>query len=347
MLRVGPRSAGATPGPVCYGRGGQQAALTDALLVLGYIDPERFLGGAMQLDRDGAAAALARLGGDLGLDAVEAAWGVREIATAEMVKAIRARLSTHALSGPEHCLVSYGGCGALFAADVARLAGLRRVYIPELASVLSAYGAATMDIRRERLRTVLTKLPTADTAAIDAAFAELHAAVWADLAADGVPEADRVVRFEGDMRFANQRWELTVPLPPEPAMGDGGRQAEALFRDEYLRRFGKAASTASSVVEWVGIRAVGVGRMGGIDAATASESRFQHGPAAPSGSRLVHLNRAGPLLAIPSYDADRLIPGQTIRGPGLIDGADTTIWLPAATTASVNDDRTLIIEVTQ
>ncbi|MEZ5734595.1 MAG: hydantoinase/oxoprolinase family protein [Novosphingobium sp.] len=138
MLRVGPASAGAMPGPVCYGRGGTQAALTDALAVLGYIDPDNFLGGAMQLDRDGALQACARLGEGLGLDAIEAAWGVREIAVAEMVKAVRARLSTHALAAPEHCLVSYGGCGALFAAEVARMAGLPRVLIPELASVLSS-----------------------------------------------------------------------------------------------------------------------------------------------------------------------------------------------------------------
>src|SRR5439155_15533304 len=95
MLRVGPSSAGSSPGPVCYGRGGDRAALTDALLVLGYIDPNHFLGGAMKLDRQGAFAACARLGNGLDLDPIEAAWGVREIATAEMVKAVRARLSMH------------------------------------------------------------------------------------------------------------------------------------------------------------------------------------------------------------------------------------------------------------
>jgi N-methylhydantoinase A len=347
MLRVGPRSAGSNPGPACYGRGGSQAALTDALVVLGYIDPANFLGGAMQLDREGALAACARLGDGLDLDAVEAAWGVREIALAEMVKAVRARLSMHALSAPEHCLVSYGGCGALFAAEVARMAGLKRVYVPELASVLSAYGAATMDIRRERLCTILAKLPATDPAVIDRAFAEVREAAWADLAADGVPEADRTIRFEADMRYLGQRWELTVPLPAEPALRDGGRQAEALFREEYLRRFGAAAKSTSGVVEWVGVRAVGIGSMGGRAAEAGHAAATAAGAATPSGSRPVHLERAAPAQAIATYEAARLLSGQAIAGPGLIDGADTTIWIPAGMTARVDPDRTLIIEVSR
>jgi N-methylhydantoinase A len=345
MLRVGPRSAGSSPGPACYGRGGERAALTDALLVLGYIDPERFLGGAMRLDRQGAMDALARLGDGLDLDAVEAAWGVREIAAAEMVKAVRARLSLHALSAPEHCLVSYGGCGALFAADVARMAGLKRVYIPELASVLSAYGAATMDIRRERLCTMLAKLPVSDPGVIDRAFTEVRNAAWTDLAADGVPEADRAIRYEADMRYLGQRWELTVALPSKPETGDCGRQAEAIFREEYLRRFGAAAKSTSGVVEWVGVRAVGIGCVGSIVTGTAPSAATATGRPTPAGTRPVHLERASPPVAIATYDAARLLPGQVVCGPGLIDGADTTIWIPGEMSARVDADRTLIIEV--
>lgn len=343
MLRVGPRSAGSSPGPVCYGRGGTRAALTDALLVLGYIDPDRFLGGAMTLDARGAFAACARLGDGLDLDAIEAAWGVREIAIAEMVKAVRARLSAHALSAPEYCLVSYGGCGALFAAEVARLAGLRRVYIPELASVLSAYGAATMDIRRERLCTMLAKLPATNSKVIDDAFAEVREAVWSDLAADGVPERDRLVHFEADMRFMGQRWELTVPLPDEPAIGDGGREAEAIFRAEYRRRFGAAATTTSGIVEWVGVRAVGIGRMGVADAEETTRDALLERHAPATGNRPVHLDRAKPPEVVESFDAAELRCGEYISGPALIDGTDTTIWIPRGMTARMDRDRTLIV----
>jgi N-methylhydantoinase A len=347
MLRVGPSSAGSSPGPVCYGRGGERAALTDALLVLGYIDPHHFLGGAMKLDREAALAACGRLGDGLGLDAVEAAWGVREIATAEMVKAVRARLSMHALSAPEHCLVSYGGCGALFAAEIARMAGLARVYIPELASVLSAFGAATMDIRRDRLSTVLLKLPASDPGRIERTIADVREAAGADLAADGVPEADRQVRFEADIRFAGQRWELPVPLPDQPACGDGGREMEALFRQEYRRRFGAAATTTSGVVELVGIRAVGIGRMAGPNGQARSNSVAVSRDAVSSGSRLVQIERAKPAQSIPTYEAATLVPGERIAGPGLIDGPDTTIWIPSGMSAKVDKERTLVIEVSR
>jgi N-methylhydantoinase A len=342
MLRVGPHSAGSQPGPVCYGRGGEQAALTDALLVLGYIDPARFLGGTMELDREAALAAFAKLGAELGLDAIEAAWGVREIAVAEMTKALRARLSSHALAASEHALVSYGGCGALFAAELAQLVGLTRVIIPELASVLSAYGAATMDIRRERLTTLLLKLP-GDAGIIDATFCELREAVWQDLAADGVPEADRVVRFEADMRFFLQRWELTIPLPDDPAMGDGGAEAEKLFREEYLRRFGAASTTTSGIVELVGIRAVGIGRMAqaedtiSVDAGEACEAR-------PSGARPVSLKRGMAAEPVSVYDEDALKPGESLAGPALVDSPDTTIWIPEGMTARMDARRNLSVE---
>jgi len=343
MLRVGPQSAGSMPGPVCYSRGGQQAALTDALLVLGYIDPARFLGGTMTLDREAALAAFARLGEELGLDAVEAAWGVREIAVAEMVKALRARLSSHALAASEHCLVSYGGCGALFAAELAQLVGLTRVLIPELASVLSAYGAATMDIRRERLSTLLLKLP-GDTEVIDRTFAELRDAVWQDLAADGVPEADRVVRFEADMRFFLQRWELTIALPDNPATSDGGAEAETLFREEYLRRFGAASTTTSGIVELVGIRAVGIGRMAQAEDAAAPVEAGEARNAVPVGTRQVSLKRGMGPEPVSVYDENSLMPGECFTGPALVDSSDTTIWIPAGMTARMDSRRNLSVE---
>ena len=343
MMRVGPTSAGSMPGPVCYGRGGTRVALTDALVVLGYIDPDNFLGGAMALDRDAALAACARLGGELGLAPVEVAWGVREIAAAEMVKAIRARLSSHALAASEHCLVSYGGCGALFAAELARMAGVPRVLIPELASVLSAYGAATMDIRRERLTTLLLKLP-GDAALIDRTIEDLRAAVWQDLAADGVPEERREVRIEADMRFFLQRWELTVPLPPEPRMGDGGREAEALFRAEYLRRFGAAATTTSGIVELVGIRAIGVGRMAQADeAGSAQVSDVAERAADPIGTRMVSLRRGMAPEPVAVHLGAELAPGASFRGPALVDAPDTTIWIPSGMTAHLDANHTLRI----
>jgi len=319
--------------------------LTDALLSLGYIDPDLFLGGHMKLDRKGALAACGQLGGDLSLDAVETAWGVREISLAEMVKATRARLSVRALASADHCLVSYGGCGALFAAEVAQKAGMKRVLVPELASVLSAFGAATMDIRRERMCTLILRLP-GDAAEIDRALAEVRAAALRDLEADGVPEADRVVVFEGDMRFAGQRWETTIAFPPEPARGDGGREAEKIFREEYLRRYGAAATTTSGVVELVAVRAIGIGRMATAEDDIVVDVPKSPRPAKACGTRKVNLARGQAPVSVASFEGAKVAPGDFLQGPALIDSSDTTIWIPQGMTARMDAHRTLVIEVT-
>jgi N-methylhydantoinase A len=300
----------------------------------------------MRLDADGAASAFGRLGETLGLDPVEAAWGIREIALAEMVKAVRARLSVYALTAADHSLVSYGGCGALFAAEVAQKAGLKRVLIPELASVLSAFGAATMDIRRERLASLVMWLP-GDPTRIDQAFAEVQAGALRDLDADGVPEQDRVVKFEADVRFAGQRWELPLALPDEPALGDGGRQIEEIFREEYLRRYGAAATTTSGVVELVALRGIGIGRMAGGGAAPEPVTASAQRPARPVGTRLVSLDRGQPPVPVNMFDESVLTAGEFLVGPALIDGSDTTFWIPRGLGATMDGHRTLVIEVSR
>jgi N-methylhydantoinase A len=176
MLRVGPHSAGANPGPACYGRGGQEPTVTDALVVLGFIDPERFLGGDLQLDADGARVACETLGTKLGMDYEETAWGIREIALSGMVKAVQSRLAARGLDPRSHAMFSYGGCGALFCPDLARMISSRVVIVPELASVLSGFGAATTDVRRERVRSVLATLPI-DMVSVEKICAELCAEV--------------------------------------------------------------------------------------------------------------------------------------------------------------------------
>jgi len=344
MLRVGPRSAGASPGPASYGRGGTSATLTDALLVLGYIDPARFLGGNMVLDGDAAVRACERVGAALGYDAVETAWGVREIALAEMAKAARTRLALHALSPREYPLISYGGCGSLFTADVALAIGSPRVLVPELASVLSAFGAATTDVRRERVRTLLRRLPV-PAAIIDESVAQLRGEVTRDLAADMALEANRRVVFEADLRFVGQRWEVTVTLPAEPTLGDGGAQLEALFRDEYLRRYGPAATGAIGVVELVAIRAIGIGAVAAGELLRRPCAPKARHAAVRAGARAVRLDRVGAAVQVDVFDGTTLNPGDEITGPALVDGADTTVWIPGGTRATLDLNRTIVVEI--
>jgi len=346
MLRVGPRSAGAVPGPACYGRGGTDPTVTDALVVLGYLAPDRFLGGDMALDVDAAVDACARLGAELGMDADDTAWGIRQVAVAGMVKAVRSRLAARGLDPRDQVILSYGGCGGLFTPTIGEAIGARRVLVPALASVLSAFGAATADVRRERVRAVLEPMPV-DPAVLEKLGGELYAEVEADLAADGVAPADREVSFEADLRFKRQVWELSVPLPGgRPDDADVAALAET-FKAEYATRYGRGSIVLGAPVELVSLRAVGAGRTVKASLAAGHGEAVPAGtPAQPAGTRAVRLERGpGGAAAVAAYDATVLRPGHTVAGPALLDGADTTIWVPAGAAARVTANGTFVLEL--
>jgi N-methylhydantoinase A len=343
FLRVGPRSAGARPGPACYGRGGINPTVTDALVVLGYIDPKHFLGGEMHLDPEAARNACARLGSELGTDAVKAAWGIWEIAKVEMVRALRAQFAQRGLDPREFAIISMGGCGGLFNPLIAQELGVRRVLIPELTSVLSAFGAANADIRRERTRSIGRLLPaTGESLAVIAT--ELTQTVSEDLAADGIAAADRTVSFEADLRFMRQQFELTIPCDP----GFGAQAQNDLisaFTSEYQRRYGQGALVLGAPVELVSLRAVGCGQ--------TVRAELVHSPASPTAQfqqkrkRQIWVGDGSQVqpMTVDVLSSIDLQPGELIQGPALLDGADTTIWIPPRVTARLSEYRTIDMEV--
>jgi N-methylhydantoinase A len=319
--------------------------VTDALVVLGYIDPDRFLGGTFTLDRAAARAACERLGRPLALNADEVAWGMREVAHAGMTRATRARLAALGLDPRRQALLSFGGTGALFTPDIARAIGAASVLVPRLAPVLSAFGAATADVRRERICPLLATVPVSP-ATIEKAARELAAAVDGDLGHDGVDLADRAISFEVDMRFAKQVFELPIPLatadPDEVALDTLVED----FRAEYSRRYGPGSIVLGSPVELVSLRAVGTGAT-----ARAGLEPVPNGPgralaATARSSRPVRLER-GPdgVHDVAVHDSDGLGAGVVLRGPALVDAPDTTVWIPPAATAHVDGYGTLELEV--
>jgi N-methylhydantoinase A len=348
MLRVGPRSAGAVPGPACYQRGGDQATVTDALVVLGYIDPDRFLGGDFALDPDAARAACARLGAQLELGADETAWGIRQLALTGMIKAVRGRLASHGLDPRQYAILSYGGGGSLFTPDIARSIGAPRVLIPELASVLSAFGAATTDVRRERLRSVLSPMPV-DPALMQGLMVELAAEVRADMLADGVPEKDQTVEFEADLRFGKQIYELQMPIVPGPFTVDSSEQLLASFMDEYAKRYGQGSIVLRTPVELVGLRSIGIGKTIRASVGTATRPPVEPGTlATPVGTRTVRLDRsADGIVEVDVYDGSGLCPGHQLKGAALIDSTDTTIWVPDGCSARIDEHGTFVMDVAQ
>jgi N-methylhydantoinase A len=339
-LRVGPSSAGAVPGPACYGGGGERATVTDALLLLGYLDPDRFLGGRASLDVGAAEQACARLGGELGLSVEETAWGIREVSLATMSRAVRARVASRGLSGADHALAGYGGCGPLFAAELGDVLKARLVAVPALASVLSAYGTASAALRRERAHSVLVRLP-APPDDLQAVIATLRAAAAEDLEHDGVAADRRAVHVELDLRFERQSWELSVPARFDAA-GELDLAATAdEFRAEYARRFGEGALATGVATEVVTVRAVGT------EARVAAERQPEAPGAAerprPSGQRSLKLGRDHAPEAVPAYEREQLAPGDALGGPALVDASDHTTWIPPGHGAVVDGWGTLII----
>ncbi len=339
LLRVGPRSAGSKPGPACYNRGGTDPTVTDALVVLGHLDSEQFLGGRMRLDVAGAEAACGRLGVTLGMDAREVAWGIRQIALAEMAKAARGRLAVRGLDPATFSLVSYGGCAALFTAEIASAIGARRVLVPKRASVLSAVGAATAEVRRERQVPVLAELPLPGDL-LRKIGDELRDRVEQDLLADSVPAGRWQIELEADVRFAGQRSDLSIAFD-----GHADEAFVARFSEEYARRYGRGSTVRGATLELVGLRAVGASRMLGTSTLPAAAG-IDERTAAGAGRRGVVLDRTGEPTSVTAYDdsSGSLPPGR-LPGPLLVDRRDTTVWIPAGATVEALPDGTLDIEV--
>jgi N-methylhydantoinase A len=243
-------------------------------------------------------------------------------------------------------LFSYGGCGALFTPDIAAALGSPRVLIPELASVLSAYGAATADVRRERLKAVLGQFPV-DPVLIAKDAAELGSSVLEDLAADGIPGPDRYVAFEADLRFKRQVWEIPIPLPGGDLGDDDMTELIDAFRAEYGRRYGRGSIVLDAPIEFVSLRAIGTGSTlkASIDAMDLS-AVSRGTPSEPVGRRFVAVDRgAEGAVEVSVHRAEDLHPGHTVRGPAVIDGSDTTIWVPETATLEVSPHGTLVLEV--
>ncbi|MHB9288532.1 hydantoinase/oxoprolinase family protein [Halobacteriales archaeon Cl-PHB] len=325
-LRVGPDSAGARPGPACYGQGGTEPTVTDAALELGYLGADAELGGDLRLDADAATAVLGDLGRAAALDgdpASAAAAGVVEVATATMARAVR-RVTVERGHDPRtFSLVAFGGAGPLFAAALADRLGLSRVRVPRANGVLSALGLLAADERHDAVRTHRTRLDAADAETVEGMLADLAGRVRAD-ASD--TEA-LVLTREADCRYAGQRHELTVPLSP------------AFDPETVAERFHAAHETARGYrmevepVELVGLRVAGT--IPGALPAVAHEGSDD----ARAGTRRVWFDDEPVETAV--FDRGSLAVGRTLAGPAVLEGGESTVVVPPAWTATVDDRGTL------
>ncbi|MDX1622803.1 MAG: hydantoinase/oxoprolinase family protein [Gemmatimonadota bacterium] len=252
-LVVGPESAGADPGPACYGAGGEGATVTDAHLVLGRLDPERFLGGRRALDVEAARAAVGRVADGLGAGLEETAAAILAVARSHLERAVRRVTLERGHDPADFSLVAFGGAGGLQAAELADGLGVRRVLVPRAAGVLSALGCLAADTRLDFARTILEPASSWSLERLEEVFAELEESADAALEREGVEPEDRETRRSIEMRYRGQSFETTVPLP----LGEG-RDLERVFHERHERRYGYARPGSPTEIVTVRIAALGL-----------------------------------------------------------------------------------------
>jgi N-methylhydantoinase A/oxoprolinase/acetone carboxylase beta subunit/N-methylhydantoinase B/oxoprolinase/acetone carboxylase alpha subunit len=335
-LTVGPRSAGARPGPVSYGRGGTEPTVTDANLVLGRLDPEYFLGGTMSLDMPATISVLTeKVAAPLSLGAEEAAAGILRVTDGALGAAVRLSLFEKGLDPRDFALLSFGGAGGLHATAVAEEVGIREVVFPREPGTMSAYGILFGDLVQDISRTKVIPATPAGLPALSALLADLREAALARLTADGVAAGDQAIEIAADMRYHGQAFELLVPWG-DVADPDEAELARLLsgFHEMHRRRFSYADE--AEAVEIVTVRISAIGRLPRPEAAEPVPS----GKAAQKGIRRTW--EGGIWRDVPVWDREALTAADIIEGPALVEETFATHWIGRGWTAKLGPAGALI-----
>ncbi|MEA3539153.1 MAG: hydantoinase/oxoprolinase family protein [Pseudomonadota bacterium] len=341
-LQVGPQSAGASPGPVCFGRGGTEPTVTDAHLTLGRLDPAYFLGGRMQLDTEGARAAIEKkIAAPLGLDLQSAAQGIVSIAETNMANAIRSKTVERGLDPREFVLLAYGGGGGLFACSVAEELEVPKVIVPNAPANFSAWGILTTDYMEDEVRTKVMPFDAAHIAGALATMNELETRAANGIGQYGFAAGDieRVKRF--DLRFENQEYTITIDL--EDAWRDAASILEGArqrFVESHIRLYGHGEPDAP--LELVSIRCRAIGRVRAPEIAPMPER--------PQGAAMRQLNvyfpRTGKAVPTDVFDRETLSAGQIVTGPAIINEWTMTTIVPPGWQSTCDTFGNLVLEPT-
>jgi N-methylhydantoinase A len=336
ILRVGPRSAGAVPGPACYARGGTEPTVTDADLVLGYLDPAGLAGGVTLSPERARAALEAGVARPLGVSVVDAARAVHDIVNAAMATAVRVITVQRGIDPRDFALVGFGGAGPMHVSRLADEFGIATVVVPWAAGVASAVGLVRADLGAEHRRPFPANLDTLDAAALDAAFRALEVRAREELgtAADG----DIEVYHAAGMRVRGQVHALEVPLPDGPL--DAVIAAMPVsFSQRYVAAYGVAPGTQLQLTS-LRVRAVRANRG---PAMTSADVPASGRAPEPVGTRPAYFAEAHDFVATPVFDWIELAPGDSIAGPAVVQAPDTTVVVPPARVATVDRGRNLVL----
>ncbi len=338
LLKVGPDSAGADPGPACYGQGGKHPTVTDANLVLGYLDPNYFLGGEMALDREAAERALREhVAAPLGIDMVEAAWGVHNIVNENMAGAARTHIAEKNRDPRRYALIAFGGAGPAHACSVARKVRAPRVVVPLAAGATSALGLLVAPPAFEFVHSYVGTLDELDWSQVDAIFADLERRGGATMTQARVSAEQ--IRFERsvDMRYQGQTHRIRVALPEGEVWGGGGvgvwnerhvnrLAARPQLAELFCRQYEQLYSLLNPEypIEALSWRLRVVGPEQAVNLSSAARSGGRLGESALKGQREVYFNELGRYVECPVYDHYVLRPGTMIGGPAIVEQREST-----------------------
>jgi N-methylhydantoinase A len=344
LLKVGPDSAGADPGPACYGRGGTLPTVTDADLVLGYLDPGFFLGGAMTLDVAAARAAIAeQIAEPLGLSIEDAAWGIHQIVNEGMAGAARVHTLERGGDPRQLPVFAFGGAGPVHGYGVAAALGSPRLIVPAGAGVMSAIGFLAAPIAFDFTRSFPGRLDALDWARVNGLLTEMEGEGTALLRAAGVPGRDITHRRAAEMRYVGQGHEVRVPLPPGPLNPASLRALREAFETEYRRLYGRLGPPVPlEAITW---RVVSSGPRPDLRLSTASGATGD-AEAALKGMRQAFMLDSGGMTDVPVYDRYRLGPGATFTGPAIVEERESTTVVGSGAAVSVDGEGNLVVDIT-
>ena len=345
LLKVGPHSAGASPGPACYGLGGTEATVTDACLVLGYFDPESFLGGTMPLDRRAAEAALEHLGARAGLDRVAAAWGIHQIVSENMAAAARVYMIERGQDPRRYAMLAFGGAGPAHASRVARILRLSEVIVPPASGAASALGFLVTPISFDFVHSLPGPLESLDWAAVDALYRAMEGRGRAMLTDAGVDPAEISSVRRVEMRLAGQFHDIAVPVPDGRLGAQAAPGLAERFESEYRRLYGiYLPGRQIHALHW---RVLVTGPRPAVRLAAASVDRGDCAVHALRGRRAAYFPETEGFAEVPVYDRYRLRPGAELAGPAIVEEREATTVVGPGDALEVDAHHHLVIAVSQ
>jgi len=341
LLTVGPRSAGAEPGPACYGRGGTLPTVTDADLVRGYLSPQRFLGGRMRLDVEGANDAVAKLGKELNLDPLATAAGIARVVDNSMATAARVHVAEAGTDPLKYKIVAFGGAGPVHAYEIARLLHVGEVIFPRGAGVASAIGMLVAPRSVELTRSLVSGTNVLDWKLVSNMIGELEERGRSILMEGGVAKKDIATEISADMRYAGQGFEITVPITKRVLSSKDDNLLRETFVAQYEERFSRSLGQLPvECVSW---------RVRVIAPPSVADVRLERSKTKPENARIetrpAYFEEIGTFVSTPVFARATLKIGAKIEGPALIEEAESTCVVGPSASVSVDKHGNLLMKI--